>query len=357
MAQTIVIYVGMLFLSIVIATVAARKKDKRYFYLVVLLLALVAGLRGPTVGTDTSHYIYFMNLMSQGRVDEIYSLEAPFILFCQILLSVWNNPHFVLFIIALITHGCILLRLWDFRKLIDLPCAVGIYYCLYYFLSLNICRQLCCVAIVFYATRYLLKKDYIGFVLRALPAVVFHKSAVLLVLFFFLEVLMWRYLGEKQRRLLKVLLKISPFAIVAALIVFWRSLHYFLDFQIDIGLMLPIKLIFFLWSKNQIDVDSLLHKIHKPAQQKYVCRMIEAVEIYYVVGIFMTMLGYFYPYMERMGLLFYIFEIVYMALFLRRGKNKVVALLSIVLLFGYDFMVGLITNSNGQNPYLFIWQG
>ena len=85
--------------------------------------------------------------------------------------------------------------------------------------------------------------------------------------------------------------------------------------------------------------------------------MIEAVEIYYVVGIFMTMLGYFYPYMERMGLLFYIFEIVYMALFLRRGKNKVVALLSIVLLFGYDFMVGLITNSNGQNPYLFIWQG
>ena len=159
MFTSYVIYIGLLLLCWLFAYQADRFDKKGYAWMIVGLLTLCAGLRGPTVGIDTSNYLNLFNLIHNGLFHLAYGLETSFKIIVYLIMRIVPSGRFVLTLFAFITNWCIIMRFWDLRKLSSFSCMVVCYYMAFYFTSLNAIRQFLAIGIVFYCSRYLERKQ------------------------------------------------------------------------------------------------------------------------------------------------------------------------------------------------------
>jgi hypothetical protein len=201
-AQSVFIYLGMAFLSFVIAKYAEMANSKKAVWLIVILFSVIAGLRAISVGIDTKTYNLVFNIISDGTVRAMYGIEESFIRICAVLLRVWNNNQFLLFIFALVSHGLILFRLWKDREFISFRWSVFAYYIMFYAFSLNGMRQFVAVAIIVYATSFVKEGKYIKFILSVIVATLFHTSAIIGLLYIFFEIIFSKYFDAKRKRML-----------------------------------------------------------------------------------------------------------------------------------------------------------
>jgi hypothetical protein len=105
------------------------------------MFSLVAGLRAISVGIDTKTYNAAFELISNNITGSVFGIEKSFIQICKVLLSIWNNPHFLLFLFAFVSHSLILFRLWQDKEYISFSWSVLSYYILLFPFSLNGMRQ------------------------------------------------------------------------------------------------------------------------------------------------------------------------------------------------------------------------
>lgn len=124
----------------------------------VLLLAVFAGLRSSSIGTDTGGYItYGYDLARQHLGDfaayrhSMPSSEISFLLLEYVAASVGGTKHLVLFILALVTGGFFYAGIHRQKNLLpSLQWLAWMVYCLFFFnLSLNLMRQSAAMAILF----------------------------------------------------------------------------------------------------------------------------------------------------------------------------------------------------------------
>lgn len=354
--QTYIIYIAVILFSVSSAHIADKKNKKIYIMFAALLLTLVAGLRASTVGIDTPQYTKYFGLIAEGKLNLVYGLEDSFVSICGALLKIWNNPSFLFMLFACITNFLILSRLWDFRNHISLGWSVAVYCGMFYFMTFNIMRQFVAAAIVFYATKYIAQKKYFKYVLGVLIGFLFHKSAILGIIFLACEVFAWKYLSKKQKRFLLCAAMLVPVVAVIFVGIFMgKYIAYFQNIQFNFGIMLPLKLMFFILVLLIGRLDESVNGIDQyGVSSKYT---LTTVKIYYIVGLVMTAFGYIFPFVDRIGIYFYIFEAVFMGMVAKRAKNQAILKAGLILIYGYVLIMSIFGNSQGQANYLFMWQG
>lgn len=352
--QTVLIYSTLFISTVFFSYYAGMKKKRRYLIVAAILLSMVAGLRGSTVGIDTQGYVHYFELIAHGKTQYVYGMEPSFIAICKVLLYLLQDTSILLLIFALITNILIFLRIWDFRKYISLPWTVTVYFGIFYFMTFNIMRQFVAVAIVFWSTRYLQKKSYIKFILAILIASLFHNSALLGLLFFCFEITAWKYLNRAQKRLLTCAILCAPLALYYIMRIALRYQGYFSSVSSSIGLMVLVK--FLLFILLFITARRLI-SIGKDEELDTRVRYSELmVHEYYLAGLGLTTIGYYFSYMDRLGLYFYLFETIYIGMVMKSRRVHVLIKMVITVLYCYILIGSMFGSGHGQGNYMFFWQ-
>ncbi len=126
-------------------------------------MALLSGLRGISVGKDTRSYTdTFEMILHNQRVELSWTgIETSFINLCSILQKINTSPQFLFVLFSFLINGFIIVRFWDFRYVASFTWMMIAYYIGFYFMTFNIMRQFCAIAIIFWGTRYIDRKKYI----------------------------------------------------------------------------------------------------------------------------------------------------------------------------------------------------
>lgn len=349
--QSVVIYIGLAACVFSLGKLAEVRNQKWAVWGIALLLSLVAGLRAVNVGIDTKTYTLVFNLTAEGSTDAIYGIEQSFIYICAFLLRLWSNVHFVFFVLALLSHGLILFRIWEDRENISLRWAILAYYVMFYAFSLNGVRQFVAVAIVVYATRFVRQGKYFKFVLGILAATLFHTTALVGLAYLPFEVLSLRYFN-KERRTKSILLCA---AVMVALLVLApgflaQYVSYFERQETAVGFMLLAKILLLLAS---------ILIIRQATGQRKGGYAAFTYRWYYFIGMALTSLSYFFLYMGRIGMYYYIFEAFFIG-YIFKVKNYSVGIILLkaayVFLLAYYLWISISHGGQGEIPYRFFWQ-
>lgn len=352
--QTYIVYFSALLSSVGLAYFGQKKNKKKYLIFAALILSLIAGLRANNVGVDTPNYLKLFTYIADGQLDLAYGLETSFKYICAFLLGIWNHPNFLFTVFALITNILIFSRLWDLKEYISIPWAVIVYWGVFYFATLNILRQYIAVAIIFFATKYIVKRNYARFILCVFLASLFHKSALIGIAFIIFDIFAWRRLTPKQKRIIRTFLTIVPIvAIIFGTVIIGRYAAYFENPEWNIGLLLPMKFVIFAFTA--ILMVGEYRYSSECAEHKEEVYLARTTNIYYALGILVTSIGYMFTFMDRVGLYFYLFETVYIG---RVMKSKHVGLFrfAVAALYLMLLLISIFGNGQGQGNYLFIWQ-
>lgn len=154
------------------------KNHKVYFWLVLVHLTLLLGLRSSVVGTDTSQYVGFyleQNTGFNGNGTLVYSSLSNFINWISN-----GNYHVFLFVLSLATVFFILKSIEILDNDPDLMFwSVFIYLTFYfYFESFNIQRQMLAISMTMFSIALLSKKCYFESGLMIVLAIGIHSTAI-----------------------------------------------------------------------------------------------------------------------------------------------------------------------------------
>lgn len=350
-AQTgsILLYVALLLLCVGNAYYAEKKDNLQIVLFSVLIISLIAGLRGDGVGLDTPTYNRIFELLMQGKIDAVHGAEVTFRYITRLLLLIFQSIPVVFCVYALLTNGLMILRLWDFRKRISFPVAMACYYASFYFFTLNIMRQCVAIAIVFWATRYLEKKKIFVFLIWVLVASLFHQSALLGMLYSLICYTGWGNLAvqlnlSKKKRMM--LYAVTLLVVIFVLIMkASKYLHYFFEMSPHFGVLLPTKIAaVLLWA-------TLTDRGRRKNTDAFLCQNIVRC---YLLGLFLSLTGYFYPFMDRIGLYFTVCESIFLGYVYKEYDAKVIRII-VVLWIVVPFAIDVCSGGQGQLPYYFFW--
>lgn len=197
----------LLYLSEYLKKIGNKHLARCIAVMMLLFVSLFAGVRSVDVGTDVSYYVvkhFEWAKMYDKKIIEfikyMYSYEEVDFLYTVIQYvgaNYFHNLHIVLFILSFITNMFAYLAIDGENKKISVPIAWILYCLLFFNTSLNIVRQSCAIAIVFYMTiLYSNKKSSSkNLLLFGILAVLFHRTAILAIIVIFAFV----FLGNKKK--------------------------------------------------------------------------------------------------------------------------------------------------------------
>ena len=354
--QSSLTYLMIAAVSFFMAHIAEKKNAKSLVILIVALLSFFAGFRAPTVGRDTVNYI---NLFHQTGSNIIANKEIGFTLFNKLVIWLTNSDSVLLLCYAIIIYGLVVYRFWELRSSISFSCAVITFYSINYFESLNIMRQYVAVAIIFFATRYLAKREYGKYTILMIIAVLFHTSALLGAGYLAVELLFWKSLNGKQKLSLISISILGLFLFPYMLDATEKYYQFFRWTTIDIGLrvfaLFCILLVSLFYFKKSTDFKDRFYLQTKGY-------FLHTVQWYYLIGCLLGIIGYFYELMGRISIFYTIYTGVYFGLIFKDKEVKNRKWIRIVLLIMIIFVVGYILynylfvlNGSMHHPYKFIW--
>ncbi|MBO5797157.1 MAG: EpsG family protein [Clostridia bacterium] len=360
MASSYVIYVGTWLVCWALAHFADRFNSKKALWLAILVLSFISGARAFSVGIDTINYVTAFEYIKDGEFRYAYGLEDSFKYISYVVLKIFDDHSVLIGLLALISNGFILLRFWDFRKYASLGTMVSCYYMAHFFLSLNVMRQYCAIAILFYFTRYLVKHQYTRYVVGILLASMFHQTALLGISFLAFGLFRWKELALFKKMGFIASIAVFPLIIYYTLLRFVRYESYLNNSSAELGLMVPIKLLFFLFTVFFIFgiYGKRKHFWNWQDMTPGEKNNVYLTCIAYLVGILFLSVSYFFPILHRVALYCTVFEGVYLGILVRTrhpGHRFIFGLCALVLV-GYGFYEALLYDPQGAMPYLFVWE-
>lgn len=344
------IYFFSIIFCLILAFFAEKKDNKTFVFIIALYLTLLSGLRGYTVGLDTSAYIdYWYDYMNIGTL----FIEPGLIFIIDILQRFTSNPTWMLLVTSIIIYPLIIFRLWDFRNIASYPIMVSLFVILNFVPSINIMRQYISVAIIFFFSRYLFNKRYIIFLFGVVLGTIFHYSALTGLLFLVIEYFGGREKNKKQKIFVFLFFSVLIFYSSSLITLLNKYSGYFIEMKSNIGMLTFLKIIcvvmfYLLLSKRQIKIKNKYFDIN----------LIKIIIFITVFGLLLQSLGYFYPFMDRIGLNFYIFEVIVWGLFIKNSdlRGKLLCMLCMLLLDLTPFIISLYSNGSGETPFVFFWE-
>lgn len=175
------IYVGLLGCSVVIAAFGQRLERRHYAFLLFLLVWIMLAFRGYTVGADTPNYVNGFLNMRYNTLENIFtqdSIEYGYLLLVKLLYTIWGQPRFFLAVMAAIVAFC---YGWFFYRHASRLYLAFLGYLAFGLFSFHLSgiRQSLAMAICLLAVDRIPKKKLLSFVLIVLLAMCFHRSAIL----------------------------------------------------------------------------------------------------------------------------------------------------------------------------------
>lgn len=161
---------------------------RRYLCFCFFLLFLLMGLRGPSVGNDTMQYYQAYETLGKLPWRDVAQqrYEWGFFAFCKILYGISPHPQTLL----LVTSGffCAVMAHFLLRYGENIVLAAVLFLLLNFIaVFLNLMRQMMAVCMVILAMERWWDKKYLSSVLLLLAAPMFHRSALICLLFPFLS--------------------------------------------------------------------------------------------------------------------------------------------------------------------------
>lgn len=181
-------YPYFLILTIVTIFLVAEKYylKRDAFWFPLLSLAIFAGIRNYTVGTDTINYTYNYdkNIIITNYIFD-RNIEMGYQIYDSLILTLTNNYFWLLFLSAFFIVFSYLKFLKKFS--IHYTSSVFIYISFgFYTFLFNGLRQALAIAIVLFAIPSLFERRLISYVLICLLASTFHTSALVMIPFYFI---------------------------------------------------------------------------------------------------------------------------------------------------------------------------
>lgn len=156
-----------------------------------LILFAVSACR-LNVGNDYAKYVEFMHLIACDAYNYVPT-EAGFNALVAVLYRLAGNENFLLVfgVFAFLTIGLFLKAMYEqsdsFGLSFFLFMAFG-----FYFSTFNTVRYYLALALALYSVKYVLKKEWVKFLLLVLLGSTFHKSMLVVIPLYFLATLAWK---------------------------------------------------------------------------------------------------------------------------------------------------------------------
>lgn len=156
-----------------------------------VLFSLSMGLRGTSVGTDTSMYGAIYSSMAQNPLNSPLFWKFPvYNVYNYIIAQIFNSYQIELFINALIINSIVLYVIKKYSKNIEL--SIYLYYTLYfYFTAFNITRQYMAISFCLIFLHFLIEKKLIKASIFILLAVGIHTTSIIGLIFIPIVYIPW----------------------------------------------------------------------------------------------------------------------------------------------------------------------
>uniref|UniRef100_UPI0040568635 EpsG family protein n=1 Tax=Agathobacter sp. TaxID=2021311 RepID=UPI0040568635 len=195
-----------------------QKKNKSlktkvlFWCLITLPIVFIQGFRYE-VGTDYESYLSLYNGFNQGNHVFVswYINEPLFILLCKVVYIISGGNQVAFFLVDAILINSIIFLIFDYYKEeVSLPIMYLFYYTLCFPYFLNIERQGLAVALIWYSTKYVHEKKPSKFILCILIASLFHNTAIVGCVLYFINFLEGRS-GRYVKRIFIGIAALTPF--------------------------------------------------------------------------------------------------------------------------------------------------
>lgn len=201
-----IIYIIVFLISIGLIFVGENVKNKSkflFYFIAILIPSVLAGGRADFIGTDVRNYVepiqiyantcsnvidylnsnvQLVNNVTFSRIEQGYTL---LIYLC----SRFDKTLFLnFFITEFLILTLILTGLYKFKqqnKDFSISLGMTIYYLVFYNMSLNMVRQSIAMAFLFLGLIYLIQDKWIKYFVLVILATLFHRTAILGIIFFF----------------------------------------------------------------------------------------------------------------------------------------------------------------------------
>lgn len=347
------LYLLVLLLTGSVSVLADKRRSQLAVLWVVILLSAFCGLRGASVGVDTSNYY---NLLSNIRITGVrYGSDIGFSAVSYVLMKLLGKPEYVLLTYAFFTNCLIVFRLWDFRDKASFPLMILIFMVFHYPYTFNIVRHYLAIAVIFWGTRYLERNCYFRYIVLNAIAVGFHTSAILCFSFLFLS-FGFRCQTKKFKTIGFIL---AFFFVVLGVVIFNSNIqkysYYFLQSSGTIHGMTLLKTLCML---GVVFTNKVLwnRKLSMSRTGEYV-PMGKEVVVAYLTGLVLASTGMFYTYMNRVGFYFLMYEMPFWGQIVRVRKNAAFYRLVVAVMVLYAVIQTVRYDTSGLINYVSFLQG
>lgn len=166
-----------------------KTAKKLYFSIVTIQLALVAGLRGYTVGGDTMGYVWYFQLMKSLKLKDIidreYDIEKGYMMLEYLVSKFTEDPTVFFLIVAVFFIGSISRLIY--RNSSEACLSYILFVCLgFYSFSLSGMRQTVALGIIFFAFEFIKQRKLLPFLAIVIISSLVHTSALIFLPAYFI---------------------------------------------------------------------------------------------------------------------------------------------------------------------------
>lgn len=301
-----------------------------------MILILLIGCR-ESVGTDYDSYIYYYNFISNLNFDELNVVDWEYgaVLIFKLTSLIFSNEKFIMIVLGILT----IYPLYKLNKLYDykyLPYSILTYSLMLLPFSMNGMRQAIAMSFIALAVGYLMKENKLKSIISIIIALLFHKSAIIIIPYLILFMIKKGSKIERDYTLITLLISVVILFFNEYLINlgFISEYDYYLT-DINIGNIslnsilfhIPIILIMLSFSNKEQNHLNLLKGL-------------------VISGIILDFIGTSKQYLSRISLYYTMFEILLIPMLIKHINNqttkKIISFLYIIFLviyFVYQFYI------------------
>lgn len=316
------LYLSVILISLLLAFISQKYNNKFLIYVIIIIVSLLSGLRGVDVGKDTKMYYLIIDEISNKDIG-IYGTDFGFTIATKILLNIFEKKENIILIYAFITNFLIIIRLWSFRRKSSVPLMLFIYFALYYPYTFNIMRQYIAIAIVFYSTIFLEKKQLVNFIILNIIAASIHTTSIIS---FLLPII---YKNKLEKKIILYQLTCVSIILPMSFYMFHKNLFRYLVYLKTPTISVNFTtIIFFLCF---IILVCLSHK-----------KIEKEIMICYFMGLILLTTNMFFMYMSRISFYYALYCMPFWGQAINKSKNKflyIPLICIIICIFMFSLMI------------------
>lgn len=334
---------------IILSFLVERYNSKIALLLLMLILSLLCGLRGPEVGVDTQNYIQFLTDIES--IGPGYGSDLGFSLISYGLMSYFHFAHIPLLLFGIITNVLIILRLWEYRDKAYFPMMILIYLAFFYHYTFILVRQYLAIAIIFWGSRYIDKGKIRNYLVLNAIAFLIHTTAIICVLLVFIS--SYRKKNKNKRIISFVLLGLLTLFLLGAFdsrIEKFKSYTDLQNFGLQIMTLLEVVVFTIVTSLS----SRIYYKRFAISKSGIYFSVKKSLTITYGLGLLMFSMGMFITYTGRLGMYFLFFEMPFWGQLSRARANKFIYVYPILVVVLVKLFYILVSNEDMANYSTFI---